>query len=308
MMEAVLMVAGWLLCLIAAQDGSPEDLFKIKLRSEFLGKAPWITDYDQARRESVKTGKPIFAYFTRSYAPCAPCAEIEGGIFLKEEFTRLSDKYVFFCHITSFVPGQKYQDLLRQVGGEAVPLLLFLDSDGNVLVRHGAARTGEAIDASGVKAREFLELKAKADKAGPSARIDFILVRLELGHIKPGEAEVRIRESGGTPDARQQKKFDGFKANAEVEAILRPVRTDEAKAEAARVCYERRKAGKEPPASEPWQGAYWNLLLDHAEKVKDAAVFEESLKFLRGKYADVPDVMKFLQGREATFRASKGGK
>lgn len=301
-------VAGWLIALLAAQDGSPEELLKIKLRSEFLGKAPWTTDYDRARAESAKSGKPIFAYFTRSFAPCAPCAEIEGGLFVKEEFTRLSAKYVFFCHITSFAPGQKHQDLLRQMGGEAVPMLVFLDAEGTVLVRHGSGRTADAIDASGAKARDFLELKAQAEKAGPSAKIDFILVRLELGHIKLGEAELRIRESGGTPDARQQKRLDGLKANAEVEAILRPVRSDEAKIEAARLCYERRKAGREAPSSEPWQGAYWNLLLDHAERVKDAAVFEEALRFLKSKYADVPDSMKYLQGKEAVLKSMKAGK
>lgn len=39
-----------------------------KLAAEFLKNAPWILDYDQAKAESKKSGKPIFAYFTRSYA------------------------------------------------------------------------------------------------------------------------------------------------------------------------------------------------------------------------------------------------
>jgi hypothetical protein len=39
-----------------------------KLNSAFLSKASWITDYDKALEESRKSGKPIFAYFTRSYA------------------------------------------------------------------------------------------------------------------------------------------------------------------------------------------------------------------------------------------------
>ena len=29
----------------------------------------WITDFDVAKAEAAKTGKPIFAYFTRTYAP-----------------------------------------------------------------------------------------------------------------------------------------------------------------------------------------------------------------------------------------------
>lgn len=45
----------------------------VKLREEKLAKpvfklAKWNTDYDAVRAEAKKTGKPIFAYFTRSYA------------------------------------------------------------------------------------------------------------------------------------------------------------------------------------------------------------------------------------------------
>ena len=40
-----------------------------KLASEFLKKSAWITDYDKAREEAKKSGKPMFGYFTRSYAP-----------------------------------------------------------------------------------------------------------------------------------------------------------------------------------------------------------------------------------------------
>jgi hypothetical protein len=38
------------------------------LKEEWLKKADWITDYDKAREEAKKSGKAIFAYFTRSYA------------------------------------------------------------------------------------------------------------------------------------------------------------------------------------------------------------------------------------------------
>ncbi len=35
---------------------------------EVFQKANWIFDYEAARAEAKKSGKPIFAYFTRSYA------------------------------------------------------------------------------------------------------------------------------------------------------------------------------------------------------------------------------------------------
>lgn len=39
-----------------------------KLEAEFLKKATWITDFDEAKAAAKKQGKNIFAYFTRSYA------------------------------------------------------------------------------------------------------------------------------------------------------------------------------------------------------------------------------------------------
>ena len=53
------------------QQISQEEL--IKLREEKLAKpvfklAPWKTDYDAVRAEAKASGKPMFAYFSRSYA------------------------------------------------------------------------------------------------------------------------------------------------------------------------------------------------------------------------------------------------
>jgi hypothetical protein len=39
-----------------------------KMAKEVFKKADWTFDYDKARAEAKKSGKPIFAYFTRSYA------------------------------------------------------------------------------------------------------------------------------------------------------------------------------------------------------------------------------------------------
>lgn len=56
---------------VAAQDEQAELIAKRekKLEGEWLKNAAWITDYDEARAEAKATGKPVFAYFTRSYAP-----------------------------------------------------------------------------------------------------------------------------------------------------------------------------------------------------------------------------------------------
>ena len=51
-----------------AQAQSMEEKREKKLKSPFLSKAGWLTDFDQAKEQAKKSGHPIFAYFTRSYA------------------------------------------------------------------------------------------------------------------------------------------------------------------------------------------------------------------------------------------------
>ena len=52
----------------AAQAQSMEEKRDQKLKAPFFSKAAWVTDFDKAKEESKKSGNPIFAYFTRSYA------------------------------------------------------------------------------------------------------------------------------------------------------------------------------------------------------------------------------------------------
>ncbi len=57
--------------LLPAQNKSQEQLVELrteKLAKEVFKKASWVVDYDAARRRAKESGKPIFAYFTRSYA------------------------------------------------------------------------------------------------------------------------------------------------------------------------------------------------------------------------------------------------
>ena len=39
------------------------------LAEAWLDNAAWILDYSEAKAAAKKANKPIFAYFTRSYAP-----------------------------------------------------------------------------------------------------------------------------------------------------------------------------------------------------------------------------------------------
>ena len=47
---------------------SNEEKLEKKLKEPWLVEGGWVTDYDKAREEAKKSGKLIFAYFSRSYA------------------------------------------------------------------------------------------------------------------------------------------------------------------------------------------------------------------------------------------------
>ncbi len=54
-----------------AQDGAKSDLelkYEAKVAESWFVDNGFTADYDEARERSAATGKPIFAYFTRSYA------------------------------------------------------------------------------------------------------------------------------------------------------------------------------------------------------------------------------------------------
>ena len=40
-----------------------------KLAKPVFQRVAWQTDFDAARKQAAESDKPIFAYFTRSYAP-----------------------------------------------------------------------------------------------------------------------------------------------------------------------------------------------------------------------------------------------
>jgi hypothetical protein len=72
-MKLLKKVGLFLILFVAASTGlqaeSLTEKFEKKTASEFATKSKWIVDFDEARKKAKKEGKPIFAYFTRSYSP-----------------------------------------------------------------------------------------------------------------------------------------------------------------------------------------------------------------------------------------------
>ena len=213
---------------------------------------------------------------------------------------------MLFCHVTTHVATDKHQDLLEKVGGEGFPHIVFMDGEGKVLAEHDDERSAEAFGKTGEKAKAFLALKAKAEKGDKAAQVDFALAQLEMGQIKAGEAKDRLK--GHKLSKEQQAKLDGLATSAEVKEILATVNQDkETQIAAAKKFLEMKKAGKPAPADERNFQVYFILMMNYAEGEKNAALFEECLKALKGRFGDNPQAANFFKAKEEALKQLKEG-
>jgi hypothetical protein len=118
---------------------------------------------------------------------------LERGPLSSDEFKAFSVKVVPFIHVASKVKGDPYPDLLDEKGGDGWPFVCFLDHDGNLIARQdrGAMRDGVAAFQATLEdqVKAFYELKQKADAGDKEAKVEFFMMRFDLGHV--GVAEMR---------------------------------------------------------------------------------------------------------------------
>lgn len=251
-----------------------------KLQSEFLKLADWITDYDEARTVAADTGKPIFAYFTRSYAPCPPCSALEVGPLSEELFKYFGQDVVLFCHVTSQVEGDEHQDLLRQKGGAAFPYLAFLDAAGNVIARPKERTVDAFHDAVEQDVAAWHELVAAAENDEDAAARLFEK-RVEFGHFDDFEAaRAEMARHGSLSPARRARLEQALIAQ-EFNRILGTVRGEaEAAAGGARTLPMLEKG--RIPKDQGLAFYYWAFLAQHAVESGNADLLGRCIEQLDG--------------------------
>lgn len=220
---------------------------------------------------------------------------------------KFSKDYVVFCHITTHIEGEKNGDLLEKKGGEGFPHIVFMDGDGNVLAEHQGDRSAEGFSKTGQKAKDYITLKAKADKGDKAAKIDFAIARLAMGQITAAEADQQIK-AVGKPTPEQQARLDGELVNASIMDIMKKVDSDESAKAAGKKFYEMQKAGKPGPTGDQPMQPYYILMMQAAEEAKDAAVFEQALKVLKAKFGSNPGASRFFDAGEKRLEELKKDK
>lgn len=289
----------------SSADAELRKKYEEKLKEPFLTKAPWITDYDKALAASKQSGKLIFGFFTRSYAFCPPCHDLETHALSEDRMPEWGANYVLFCHVTTQIPGQKNDDLLTKVGGQGFPHLVFLDSDGEVLATHEDERTLDAFTKTGETALEARELKRKAASGDSEAKVEWFLRQLDAGSIDSAKARARVKELGAlTPErskAIESKIFD-----LEVLEIPRSIKKQEDVAAAAKKVYDLVKANRVPKGDSAFEFC-WQILLGYGSESKNVAYFEAGKNLVFERYEGNPKYKGLLDKVEADLAELKKG-
>jgi Thioredoxin-like len=276
-----------------------------KLASPFLRTAGWTTSFDEARASAKASGKLIFAYFTRSYAPCGPCLQLEQTVLARPEFVEYSKNVVLFCHISTHIPSEPHGSLFAEKGGTGFPSLMVLDEDGNVLARQRGERTLCAVRGVVDEARAFAAHILSSASSDPETRYACLLKQVELGHFAPDEARTKVKGLGSLPADRQTRLETAITAREFTLATIeiRNAPDDASRLQAAVRLVEMKKAGHIP--SDGNALAFWDWVIAYAAHTRDPGLYEDGLVATKKLLPDDASSRELCRERESTLDRMK---
>ncbi len=225
---------------------------------------------------------------------------------MSEEFKTWAQNVVLFNHITSRIAGAKYGNLLSEKGGKGFPYLVFMDAEGNVVAQHKGARDAGGFAKTAEKAKQMLDVRAKAAAGDPGAQFDVLLIDLEMSTMPPADAEAKVKALGAL-SADQKARLDPALLANEIRHVLSTVtREQPTQVHAGRQFVAMLKAGRTPTSPEVAGDFYFFVMLA-AEEDKDAATFEQALGEMKKALAGNPRAEQFMEQAEARLKALKGG-
>lgn len=186
---------------------------------------------------------------------------------------------MLFVHNTSRVDDEPYPTLLQDKGFRGFPSLCFMDADGNVLTKPG--RSVAAFVETHQKTKRLAELRQKGDKASADEQKELFLVELNLDLVPAPQIQARADK---LPLSDAEKALASAKiVDAEVNELLQQSRSTGLEQTAEKLA-AMAKAGKKP--SDTTGGQFWNAVLQHASKHKDAALAKQAFDALQQRFAN----------------------
>jgi hypothetical protein len=214
---------------------------------------------------------------------------------------------VLFCHVTTGIEGARHEDLLGKKGGDGFPHIVFMEPDGTVIAVHDGPRDAAGFAATGTLAASYLALREKAAGGDPAAKIDFLMVQLELGQAGDAEAGERLKALG-TLTPEQEKRIAALRSGAAVREVMKTVTDEAAQIAAGGKFFAMKKAGRPAPTTDADAQPYWICLLYFAEEKKDVATYEEALGALKARFGHLERAKDFFRTAEETLKELKAEK
>ena len=276
-----------------------------KLAQPFLRAASWTTNFDEARASAKSSGKLILGYFTRSYAPCGPCMQLEQTVFAKHDFVEFSKNVVLYCHISSRVPNEPNGCLFAEKGGNAFPTLMVLDEEGNVLARQCGERSLRVVRDVVAEGQAFASLIKRASSGDAETKYECLVKQIQYGHFTPDVARGKVKELGNL-SADRKGWFESQIISRECSMILLDIRKacdTDGQFKAARKFVEMKKSGHVPSDSNVFP--FWEWIMAIARQDKDVALFEDGLNSMKALLPDDANRREKLQENEIALESMK---
>lgn len=216
---------------------------------------------------------------------------------------------VFFCHITSRIPGAKHANLLSAKGGRGFPHMVVMNHEGMVLAKVGQRSTqgfDAALSEAGENQAKLTELSTKAAAGDKEAAKALFSKRVELGAFQTLAA---AKEALGKLDISDEEKkaLGSSLVGMEIKEQLGKVTRDPASQIAAGKAFAAMADAGRVPAkgtSQEFQG-FWILQMTYAKSVKDVKVYERALNMMKSVFGNEPRAAGFMQAKEAELAALK---
>jgi len=290
-----------------------------KLSAPFLRAANWNTSYEDAKKAAEASNKLILGYFTRSYAPCGPCMQLEQTVFQKPEFADYSRNVVLFIHISTRIPGEANGTLFAEKGGNAFPTLMVMDKDGNVLARQCGERSMRVVRDVVAEGQGFKALidrctpqpvqsgdgKVSECSASPEERYECLCKQIQYGHFAPDVARARVKDLGNL-SADRKGWFEAAIVSRECQMALLEIRKapdERGQYQAAEKLVQMKKAGHIPSDSNVFP--FWEWVMAVARANQDIALYEDGLIAQKALRSDDANWRDRLQENENTLEKMK---
>ncbi len=196
-----------------------------------------------------------------------------------------------FLHVTTHIPNHPYDDLLRKKGGTGFPTLMFLDPEGNKLLKLSGRRTVKAFEEQLGNTEDYMGLVRKVRDGDNSLAGRLLIKQIELDMLSYSEVQKRV-ESLNKIYAKELKKGGGSTMRARIEAekkhlagllidvkvrslVTKAGRDDKKHVDAGKQFLEMWKKEGRVPKGDAERYEFWRHIAHYADVERDKQLFTE---------------------------------